>query len=87
MKEDGGGAAWYYEQLAILYGKQKRPREELGILERYAAQRHAPGVKPAKLAERLEKALTTCARPAVPPESRTTRDGSLVPCAASRLGR
>jgi len=43
--------------LAILYGKQKRPREELGILERYAAQRHAPGVKPAKLAERLEKAL------------------------------
>jgi len=54
-KNGWGVAPWYYEQLAIVYRKQKRPLEELAILERYAAQRHAPGAKPAKLMERLEK--------------------------------
>ena len=51
-----GVAPWYYEQLAILYRKGKRLADELSILERYARQRKAPGVLPAKLAERLVKA-------------------------------
>ncbi|MEX0643363.1 MAG: tetratricopeptide repeat protein [Pirellulales bacterium] len=51
-----GVAPWYYEQLAIIYRKQKRLDDEVAILERYAAQPKAPGVGPSKLAERLEKA-------------------------------
>jgi len=47
---------WYYEQLAILYAKQKDRTTEIAILERYDSQRHAPGVGPSKLAARLEKA-------------------------------
>ena len=51
-----GVAPWYYEQLAILYRKGKRFSDEVFILERYARQRKAPGVLPAKLADRLDKA-------------------------------
>jgi len=51
-----GVAPWYYEQLAIIYRKQKRYAEEVSILERYASQPKAPGVGPKKLAERLIKA-------------------------------
>ena len=55
-KRDGCGVApWYYEQLAILYGKLKRPDEELKILERYEAQPKAPGAGPEKLSDRLQK--------------------------------
>lgn len=51
-----GVAHWYYEQLAILYRKEKRYDDEVEILERYASQPKAPGAGPNKLAERLEKA-------------------------------
>ena len=50
-----GVAPWYYTQLAIVYRKQKRVADELGLLERYARQQEAPGAMPAKLAERLSK--------------------------------
>ena len=50
-----GVAPWYYEQLAIIYRQKQEPREELAILERFSKQQHAPGDKPAKLLERLEK--------------------------------
>ena len=48
-----GVAPWYYEQLAILYRKEKRLDEETSILERYERQRKAPGSTPGKLANRL----------------------------------
>ncbi len=51
-----GVAPWYYEQLAIIYRKEKRYAEEVSILERYEAQPKAPGVGPVKLAERLIRA-------------------------------
>src|SRR5690242_18431731 len=50
-----GVAPWYYEQLAIIYAKMKQADAEIKILERYAAQRKAPGAGPLKLAERLAK--------------------------------
>jgi len=49
-------APWPYEQLAIIYHRTKDYTSEVHILERFARQRHASGVKPAKLLERLEKA-------------------------------
>lgn len=54
--EGWGVAPWYYEQLAILYRKQKWFKDEVAILERYERQPKARGNKPAKLAERLRKA-------------------------------
>lgn len=51
-----GVAPWYYEELAKIYRKQKAYAREVAVLERFAAERHAPGVKPPKLMERLEKA-------------------------------
>ena len=55
--EGGGGVApWYYEQLAILYRKEKQYAKEVEILERYSSQPKALGVGPKKLAERLIKA-------------------------------
>jgi hypothetical protein len=54
--ERWGVAPWYYEQLAIVYRKQNRYQDEIGILERYAKQPKAPGAGPQKLAERLAKA-------------------------------
>lgn len=52
----GGVAPWYYEQAAIVYRKLKRFDEEIAVLERFAAQPHAPGSSPPELLERLEKA-------------------------------
>ena len=57
-----GVAPWYYEQLAIVYRKQKRFEHEVAILERYAAQPKAPGVGPTNLEERLRKARASVAR-------------------------
>lgn len=54
--EGWGVAPWYYEQLAIIYRKEKEYQKEVEILERYAAQPKAPGAGPQKLAERLAKA-------------------------------
>jgi hypothetical protein len=51
----GVAPAWY-EELAILYRKRKDHRAEVAILERFASQCHAPGVKPPQLLERLDKA-------------------------------
>jgi hypothetical protein len=51
-----GVAPWYYEQLAILYRKEKDFSKEVEILERYDRQKKALGAKPAKLSERLIKA-------------------------------
>ena len=51
-----GVAPWYYEQLAIIYRKEKRIADEVAILERYEAQPKAPGAGPSKLKERLAKA-------------------------------
>jgi hypothetical protein len=51
-----------YEQLAILYRKRGDHGGELAVLERFAAQPHAPGVMPGKLLERLEKARAQMAR-------------------------
>jgi hypothetical protein len=51
-----GVAPWYYEELAIIYRKKKEYEKEVAILERFATQKHARGVGPKKLLERLEKA-------------------------------
>jgi hypothetical protein len=51
-----GVAPWYYEQLAISYRKRGDIRSEVQILERFARQKHAPGVMPPALLNRLEKA-------------------------------
>jgi len=51
-----GVAPWYYEQLAILYRKHREAAAEVAILERFAAQPHAPGASPPKLFARLEAA-------------------------------
>lgn len=54
---DGMGVApAYYSELAILYRKQKEYAKEVSILDRFAKQKHAPGVMPAKLLDRLNKA-------------------------------
>jgi hypothetical protein len=45
-----------YEDLAKLYRRRKEYDKEVAVLERFAKQKHAPGVMPAKLLERLEKA-------------------------------
>jgi hypothetical protein len=50
-----GVAPAYYNELAILYRKQKELSKEISILERFAKQKHARGVMPAKLLERLGK--------------------------------
>jgi hypothetical protein len=51
-----GVAPWYYEQLAIIFRKEKRYDDEVRILERYKRRKRAPGAKPKKLDERLIKA-------------------------------
>ena len=51
-----GVAPYFYNQLAIIYRKQKDYTKEVDILERFAKKKHAPGVMPAKLMERLKKA-------------------------------
>lgn len=57
-----GVAPWYYEQLAILYRKEKLYQKEVKILERYSKQPKAPGAGPQKLASRLEKAKELVAK-------------------------
>lgn len=54
--EGRGVAPWCYEQLAVIYRKEKRFSDEVAILERYQAQPKAPGAGPNKLTERLAKA-------------------------------
>lgn len=54
--EGRGVAPWYYEQMAILFRKERRYKDEIAILERYARQPKASGAGPQKLAERLKKA-------------------------------
>ncbi len=60
-KSGHGVAPWYYEQLAIIYRKNTDLLSEIEILERYKGQQKAPGVGPAKLEERLNKALQRAA--------------------------
>jgi hypothetical protein len=50
---DYGVAPWYYEQLAGIYCKQRNINCEIAILERFSQQKHAPGVKPQKLLDKL----------------------------------
>lgn len=65
--ENGHGVApWYYEQLAIVYLRQKRYADELKILERYDQQIKSPGARPAKLKERLLKARERNSRLGLP---------------------
>lgn len=54
-QESTGVAPWYYEQLALIYRKDKDLIQELSILERFGSQRHSPGKKPETLMLRLEK--------------------------------
>jgi lipopolysaccharide biosynthesis regulator YciM len=60
-----GVAPWYYEQLAIIYRKQKDHQREIAILERFQRQTHSPGVKPAQLTQRLAKARQLATKPPV----------------------
>ena len=57
-----GVAPAYYEDLAILYRKEKRLSDEVAILERFQRQRKGPGVLPDKLAGRLIKARALLSR-------------------------
>ncbi len=49
-------APWYYEQLAIIYRKQKDYSSEIRILERYFQNKKDPETKPPDFVKRLEKA-------------------------------
>lgn len=57
-----GVAPWYYEQLAVIYRKEKQYQQEVEILERYSAQAIAPRTKLEKLAQRLVKAKELLAK-------------------------
>ena len=50
-----GVAPGYYERAAIIFRKLGQHDREVAILERFAARKHAPGVMPAVLLERLQK--------------------------------
>jgi hypothetical protein len=52
-----------YARLAIIYRRQGRYKDEIKILERFANQKHAPGVGPSKLLKRLEKARRSFGEP------------------------
>ena len=54
-KEGLGVAPYYYEELANLNKLKGRTDLEIEVLERFAQQKHAPGVKPPRLLERLQK--------------------------------
>lgn len=54
--EGWGLAPWYYEQLAIIYRKEKMYHKEVQILERYVNQKHTQATKELKLFERVDKA-------------------------------
>lgn len=57
-----GVEQWHYEQLAILYQKEKLHLEEVAILERYAAQPRYFSVCTRRLDARLVKAKDRLAR-------------------------
>ena len=62
-KSKGEGVApWYYEELAKIYRKKNEYDKEVYILKRFAKQKHARGVGPKKLHERLEKAKILAAK-------------------------
>ena len=50
-----GVAPWYYEQLAVIYRRRHEPDKEVAILERFAGQWQAGGVKVPRLLDRLAK--------------------------------
>ena len=52
-----GVAPWYYEQLAIIYRKQKMWNKEISVLERYESMPKYNGIGSSRLKERLQKAL------------------------------
>lgn len=54
--EELGVAPAYYYELAVLYRKSKDYAKEVGVLERFSKQQHAPGVLPGQLIDRLQKA-------------------------------
>lgn len=55
-RNDSGVVPHYYEELAKLYRKHDMHKEEVEVLEQFAAQDHPPGKKPQKLMERLGRA-------------------------------
>lgn len=55
-KNNEGVGPWYYNELAKIYRKKKEYKKEVAILEQFSRQKHARGVGPKKLLERLEKA-------------------------------
>lgn len=55
-KNNEGVGPWYYNELAKIYRKNKEYQKEVAILELFTRQKHARGVGPKKLLERLEKA-------------------------------
>ena len=61
-EENCGVAPWYYEELAKIYRRRRAYEMEVRILERFARQTHAPGVKPGKLLDRLERARELASR-------------------------
>jgi hypothetical protein len=80
-----GVAPSYYERLAIIYRKQRRLEDEIEVLERFAAQRHAPGRMPAKLSSRLDKARRMAGAPA-PEAARRRSDAGREAEARSPIG-
>lgn len=62
IAQNWGVAPWYYEQLAIIYRKQKALDKEIAIIERFAKQKIGPGATPPKLFERLDKARNLAAK-------------------------
>src|SRR5262245_61246585 len=46
---------WYYEQLANLYHRRRRPKDELKILRRYASNPRIDGKPARRLLQRLER--------------------------------
>jgi hypothetical protein len=46
---------WYYEQLANLYHRRRRPKDELKILRRYASKPRIDGKPARRLLQRLER--------------------------------
>ena len=61
--DNAGVPGWYYEQLAIVYRKLKRPEAELAILERFSHQKPAPGPAQDKVLERLAKVRARLGKP------------------------
>lgn len=56
-RQTGSGVApAAYEQLAVIYRQRGDAAGEVAILERFAAQPHAPGALPPQLLDRLERA-------------------------------